>query len=102
LIAYARLAYPVTGYLFGRVFPAAPTFSAPCPTTIFTFGLLLWAEDRRLPLYLSVIPLLWAIIGSTAIWHFGIAEDFGLSVAAAVFALFVFRRQFESKKEVFL
>ena len=99
-IAYALVVYPVTGYLLGRVFPASPTFGAPCPTTIFTFGLLLWA-DRRLPLYLLIIPLLWAIIGSTATWHFGIAEDFGLAVTAATVALFIFRRQFEPKKEAF-
>ncbi len=100
-IAYALVVYPVIGYLLGRVFPAAPTFGAPCPTTILTFGLLLWA-DRRLPLYLLVIPLLWAIVGSTATWHFGIAEDFGLSAAAAIVAVFIFRRQFEPRKEAFL
>ncbi len=100
LMTYALLIYPVTGYLLGRVFPSSPTFGAPCPTTIFTFGLLLWA-GRSLPLYLLVLPLLWAVIGSTATWHFGIAEDFGLPVAALVTGFLVFRRQFEPPEEAF-
>lgn len=99
-MAYALLVYPITGYFLGRVFPASPTFGAPCPLTIFTFGLLLWT-DRKLPLYLLVLPLLWAIVGGTATWHFGIAEDFALPVAGAVTAFLIFfRRQFEPQQEV--
>jgi hypothetical protein len=100
-IAYALVVYPVIGYLLGHLFPAAPTFGAPCPTTIFTFGLLMWTR-KNLPLYLFILPLLWAIVGSTVIWHFGVAEDFGLPVAATVVALFIFQRGFEPRKEVYL
>jgi hypothetical protein len=52
----------------------------PCPTTIFTFGLLLWTE-RAVPKYLLVIPLLWTVIGSSAAWLLGFWEDLGLLVA---------------------
>jgi hypothetical protein len=98
-VAYALVVYPVIGFVLGRVFPSSPTFGAPCPTTIFTLGLLLWA-DRHLPLYLLVLPLLWAVVGSTATWHFGIAEDFGLAATAATVALFIFRRQLAPNEEV--
>jgi hypothetical protein len=101
-IFYAQIIYPVIGYLLGHLFPASPTFGAPCPTTIFTFGLLMWT-NRSLPLYLLIIPLLWAVVGSTATWHFGIAEDFGLPVTAAVVALFTLQqRGIEPRKEAFL
>ena len=59
---YALVIYPALGYWFGHRYPAAPTFGLPCPTTIFTFGILLWT-DRRVPLYLLAIPLAWSFIG---------------------------------------
>ena len=100
-IAYALVIYPLIGYLLGHLFPASPTFGAPCPTTIFTFGLLMWT-DRKLPLHLLIIPLLWSIVGSTATWHFGVAEDFGLPVAATIVAFSVLRREMVPKREAYL
>ena len=40
-IVYALLVYPFLGNALGHQYPLSPTFGAPCPTTIFTFGLLL-------------------------------------------------------------
>jgi hypothetical protein len=82
-IAYALVVYPLIGYGLGRIFPSSPTFGAPCPTTIFTFGLLLWA-DRKISLSLLVIPVLWSIVGTSAALSFGVKEDFGLLVAATM------------------
>ena len=82
-IAYALVIYPLIGYGLGHIFPASPTFGTPCPTTIFTFGLLLWA-DRKISLSLLIIPVLWSIVGTSAAWNFGIKEDFGLLVAATI------------------
>ncbi|MBD3164974.1 hypothetical protein GF324_00080, partial [bacterium] len=45
-VAYALLIYPLLGYTVGHVYPQQPTFGAPCPTTIFTFGMLLPARGR--------------------------------------------------------
>ena len=100
-ITYALLVYPLIGFALGHVFPASPTFGLPCPTTIFTFGLLLWT-CRRLPLYLVIIPLLWAVIASTAAVRFGVLEDFGLSAAAAVGTFFILRRVLTPNEEVFV
>ena len=47
LIAYAILAYPAIGYWLGHRYPSAPTFGVPCPTTIFTFGMLLLCRPPR-------------------------------------------------------
>jgi hypothetical protein len=80
LILYGLLIYPILGYFLGHVYPYSPTFGAPCPTTIFTFGLLLWT-DRKLPKYLLVIPLLWSIIGFFATINWGVSEDIMLLIA---------------------
>jgi Family of unknown function (DUF6064) len=82
-IAYALVIYPLIGYALGRIFPSTPTFGTPCPTTIFTFGLLLWA-DRKISLSLLIIPVLWSIVGTSAALSFGVKEDFGLLVAATM------------------
>lgn len=80
LIFYALVAYPSIGYLLGHRYPANPTFGAPCPTTIFTIGLLLWMEPRT-RWYVMVIPFLWSIVGFSAALSLGILEDIGLLVA---------------------
>jgi hypothetical protein len=69
-----------------------PVFGvAPCPTTIFTFGILLWTTDR-VPKYLLVIPLLWALVGTFAALSLGIPEDYALPVAALIsLALLIWR-----------
>ncbi|HZS03501.1 MAG TPA: DUF6064 family protein [Blastocatellia bacterium] len=82
LICYALIVYPVLSFLMGHQYPAAPTFGAPCPTTIFTFGLILWA-DGKIPQYVLVIPLLWSLTGLSAVVYLGMTEDLGLVVAGA-------------------
>lgn len=79
-VAYAMVGYPIVGYLLGHGYPKWLPFGlVPCPTTVFTFGLLLWT-DRRLPRYLLLIPLLWAIGGFLPV-SIGILEDIGLIIA---------------------
>ena len=83
-ILYALVLYPVLGAWLGHGYPQAPMFGvAPCPTTIFTFGLLLWTTGR-VPGWLLIIPALWAVIGFTAAFELGILEDTGLLVAGVV------------------
>ena len=86
LITYGMLVYPLLGMAFGHGYPEAPMFGlVPCPTTIFTLGmLLLAARPKRLLLWL---PLLWSAIGFFAAVKFGIYEDVGLLVAAIVTAI---------------
>jgi hypothetical protein len=83
LICYAMVIYPLLGYVFGHGYPYAPTFGLPCPLTIFSFGLLLWT-DKKVPLFIIVIPFLWSIIGFSAAISFGIYEDIGLLIAGVV------------------
>jgi len=83
LIAYALLLYPTLGYLLGHRYPAAPTFGVPCPTTIFTFGLLVWSS-RRPPWWLFVVPVAWTVVASSAAITLGMTEDFGLLASGVV------------------
>src|SRR5215203_1701715 len=46
LVSYALIIYPALGYLAGHVYPYAPTFGLPCPTTIFTFGIFLLTTSQ--------------------------------------------------------
>ncbi len=83
LVFYAIGLYPILGEFLGHEYPAAPSFGiTPCPLTVYTLGLLLWAT--RLPVWITVIPVLWAFIGTIAAWHLGMAEDLGLIAAAAL------------------
>ena len=83
LLLYALLIYPLYGYSRGHVYPLAPTFGLPCPTTVFTFGILLLA-DKKIPLYLLIIPLIWSVIGFSAAFNFGMVEDTGLIIAGVM------------------
>jgi hypothetical protein len=80
LIAYALIIYPVLGHNLGHAYPYSPTFGLPCPTTIFTLGILLFA-NKKMPMHLLIIPLLWSVIGFTAAFTLTIYEDIGLIVA---------------------
>lgn len=91
LLAFALVVYPLLGLLFGHVYPASPTFGLPCPTTIYTFGLLLWT-DRKFPRLILAIPLIWSIIGFSAALTLGIIEDTGLLIAGLVGTALIIRR----------
>lgn len=81
LILYAMAVYPLIGVTLGHGYPKSPMFGvAPCPTTIFTLGLLLWAS-AAVPWTLIVVPILWTVIGFTAAFLLDVKEDIGLLVA---------------------
>jgi len=80
LLVFALAVYPLLGHAAGHRYPAIPTFGLPCPTTIFTLGLLLWAEPP-VPRLLLLIPLAWSAIGASAAVQLGVWEDLGLVVA---------------------
>jgi hypothetical protein len=83
IIAYALIGYPALGFFLGRRFPEMPTFGTPCPTTIFTLGVFCLLAPR-IPRFALAIPVLWAMIASSAAYSFAVHEDFGLPVAAIV------------------
>lgn len=86
LVIYALAVYPLLGNLAGHTYPAAPMFGLPCPSTIFTFGMLLLLHDNEgRPLRrLYVLPALWSIIGTYAAINLSIVQDIALPVAAVL------------------
>jgi len=83
LLGYALLAYPLLNIVSGHGYPAMPTFGLPCPTTIATFGLLAWGEPRP-PWYVWLVPVAWALVGTSAAFALGVHEDLGLAAAAVL------------------
>jgi hypothetical protein len=84
LAAFALVIYPLIGMAAGHAHPRIPTFGLPCPTTIFTLGLLLMIEPP-MPRAIAVIPLGWSVVGLSAAFQLGVWQDLGLGVAAVVF-----------------
>jgi len=83
IAAYALIAYPLLSSSLGHTYPSTPTFGVPCPTTIFTLGVLTMARVRRLAI-LFVVPLLWSLVGGSAAFLLGVWPDLGLIVSAIV------------------
>lgn len=79
VVVYA-LAYPALVVAEGLSFPAMPSFGVPCPTTLFTIGVLLMLE--RLPARLAIIPVAWAFIGGSSAFLLGVRTDIALLAAA--------------------
>lgn len=88
LIAYALVIYPALAWLLGHRYPAMPTFGLPCPTTIFTLGLLTLVRPPY-PRSVFIVPLAWVLIGTQAALLFGVYEDVGLIAAGAAGAWLV-------------
>lgn len=90
-IFYGTIAYPAIEYLLGRGYPELLSFGlVPCPTTIFTLGLLIWS-DRRLPIYILIIPFLYSLSGVVPI-YLGVVEDIGLVIAGLSAAILILYR----------
>jgi hypothetical protein len=89
LIAYS-LAYPAINALDHRSLLRIPTFGLPCPTTIFTVGVLMLATPRCWSL--SVVPMIWAAIGGAATFQLGVYADVALPIAGIALAIFLLRR----------
>lgn len=82
LILFSLVIYPAWSWYAGHRFPAMPSFGLPCPTTIFTIGLLCFLTPPypRAPL---IAPVLWCFIGAQAAVLLGVPQDLGLVAAAA-------------------
>ena len=83
LIVFALIIYPLLGSLFGHRYPAMPTFGLPCPTTIFTIGVLLFGV-APFPRAVFIVPLLWSAVGSAAAVTLGVYQDYGLLAAGLI------------------
>jgi Family of unknown function (DUF6064) len=98
LMIFAMIIYPILGYLFGHIYPFSPTFGLPCPTTIFTFGILL-LNQKKCPIWILIIPFVWSIIGFMAVFQFGVLEDTALLLSGLITVfLLVYRNKLLAEK----
>lgn len=90
LIGFALLVYPVWSIYAGHYYPAMPTFGLPCPTTIFTVGMLAFLRTPY-PRSPFVAPVLWCLVGAQAAFRLGVPQDLGLLVAAVAGVMLLVR-----------
>ncbi|HER40178.1 MAG TPA: hypothetical protein ENO10_03065 [Salinimicrobium catena] len=95
-VIFSFLIYPFLSSFFGHSYPQTPTFGLPCPTTIFTFGILLFSA-RRVPWYIFIIPLVWSFIGFFAAVNLSMKEDYSLLIAGLIGALFLIFSRYPEK-----
>jgi hypothetical protein len=91
LVLFSLIIYPALGRMLGHLYPAVPTFGLPCPTTIFTIGMLMFAQ-LPVPRSVFIVPVLWAVVGSAAAFALGVYQDLCLLVAGVVALVAVIRR----------
>lgn len=92
LIAFSLLVYPAWSVLAGHRYPAMPTFGLPCPTTIFTIGILAFLVPPH-PRSVFVVPILWCLVGGQAAMLLGVRPDYALFAAGLLGLVLVLRRQ---------
>jgi hypothetical protein len=83
-VGYALL-YPAINVVEHSSVTRIPTFGVPCPTTIFTAGLLLLAAPHSRTL--AIVPIVWSIVGGSASALLGVSADYVLPLAGAALAI---------------
>ncbi|MHA1993931.1 MAG: DUF6064 family protein [Candidatus Hodarchaeales archaeon] len=96
---YSLLFYPLIGFLTGHPYPDYPIFGiAPCPVTIFTFGMVLWT-DKRVNLLVIIIPFVYSLIGILPLMVYGVLADLGLIFGGIIGFSVIIIRDNKLKKE---
>lgn len=83
LIIFALVIYPVWTRWTGHTWPAIPTFGLPCPTTLFTIGMLALLASPY-PRSVLLVPIVWCAIGVQAAFFLEVIPDLSLLAGAAV------------------
>jgi hypothetical protein len=97
-VLYAAVGYQVFGHYLGHIYPKFfPVGLVPCPTTIFTLGILLIISEN-IPVRYYIIPLTIAIGGFLAAYN-GIYEDIGLIISGLLGTYLIIRRELQVRKE---
>jgi len=94
LVGYS-LAYPGINAVHHLTLSRMPAFGVPCPTTIFTAGLLMLAAPRSR--VLSIVPVIWSLIGGSAATLLGIPADYPLPIAGIALAIFSMQRSRDAR-----
>jgi hypothetical protein len=88
LMLFALIGYPALSFLAGHRYPAMPMFGvAPCPTTIFTIGVLMLG-DWKVTRWLLIAPVLWSFIGGSAALLLNVPQDYALILSGILVVAF--------------
>ena len=93
-VAYS-LVYPAINAVQHLSVSRIPTFGVPCPTTIFTAGVLMLAAPRSWRL--SIVPVIWSLIGGSAAFLLDVRADYALPIAGIALAIFSMQRSSEAR-----
>ena len=94
LIVYSLLYPGITAVLHFSV-SRIPAFGVPCPTMIFTAGVLMLGTRRSWRL--SIIPVIWSVIGGSAAYLLDVRADYALPVAGIALAVFSLQRRGDAR-----
>jgi hypothetical protein len=92
LILFGLIIYPVIGLIPGKEIGYIISFGLPCPSVIFTFGIII-ASRKNYTLYKLIIPVIWAFIGFFAALKFGVYQDVALPVSAVIAIILFFKER---------
>ena len=91
-ILYGLIIYPIISYIVEGSFEKAIIIGVPCPSTIFTFGLFMFTNNK-FPKSLLIIPSLWAIVGLSAAINIGVFQDLMILITAITADIILIRRK---------
>lgn len=83
LISFSLVVYPLWSSYEGHYFPFVPTFGLPCPTTLFTIGILAFLV-KPYPRSPFIVPIIWCVIGGQAALVLDVPQDFSLFAAGVI------------------
>ena len=93
-VAYSLL-YPAMNAVQHLSVSRIPTFGVPCPTTIFTVGVLMLAAPRSR--VLAIVPVIWSLVAGSAALLLDVRADFALPIAGIALAVFSTQRSSEAR-----
>ncbi len=96
-IVYGIVIYPVLVYLLDSPHVRIITLGLPCPSAIFTFGFLILTKPK-FSKYILIIPVVWASIGTSAAYYFGVYPDYFMALSALIGIAYLLRRNKENNE----
>lgn len=92
LVLFGLVVYPAIGLLSGNDLRHAISLGLPCPSVIYTFGIIILSR-KNYTLYKLIIPVIWAFIGFFAAIRFGVYQDVMLPVSAVITLVLFYREK---------
>lgn len=93
-LIFGIIIYPILLFYLENSLETTITLGLPCPSTILTFGFLMFTSSK-LSKYLLIIPALWTIVGTSAAINFGVYPDYLMPISALIAIIYLIVRKKE-------